>query len=222
MAQSQRQRQVTPQLPLVLREPVEVPLVAPIGPAADVALGLNVRLEVTAGTAPGWSSCSRPRARWTKSVGRDVAPGVDAELEVVAPLHVRHVVDELVGVLHAGLRRAVKGSELQIQILLDRDVRKHVQARILEVACRNGVRVAAVGEPQFVEQPWREGVKLGQVEHALADRCGCWRRPGDSARCRCRCRRSSSQRSGTGTGRLRGRCSRRCRPSCRCSGSSGS
>ena len=81
----------------------------------------------------------------------------------------REVIHQLIVVLHAGLGSVIEGAELEIQILLDGDVREHIQPRVLEVARRYRVGVAAVAKPQLVQCVGGESVELGQVERALAD-----------------------------------------------------
>src|SRR5262249_3124280 len=93
-------------------------------------------------------------------LGRNVLPAFPTELEVVDALGPTHVIQDLIGIDNRGLRRNGVGPDLRVQILIDLDVREHIQSRELEVTGRNVVVIAVESKTELVQQGGREVMKF--------------------------------------------------------------
>ena len=147
---------------------VELEVVAVIDTAPGVALGLNVGIEVQEVSFQSGVVVVATLALDVKVRGR-VPAEVGTELDRVHSAQEAEVGDSLIGALVAALRRVVVRADLDVKVLLDRDVGERVQTRELEVPRGHVRHRAAEPEAAFVEPPRGE---RPEIRHCHEFLCG--------------------------------------------------
>ena len=150
VAEAESEREVASDLGLAAEIRVELGVVSVVHASACISLGLNVGAQVEQ-EAFEIGVVVIAALPLHEQFGGDVPSRVDAELQRVPPVDQRGVVHELVGVLDSPLGRNGIRADLDVEILLDRDIRKRVQPRKLEIARRDVVGRPAEAEPGLVE-----------------------------------------------------------------------
>ena len=167
VAETEGERDVASDLGLAAEIRVELGVVPVVHASAGIALGLDIGTQVEQVALERGVVVVASLSLY-KQFGGDVPAGVRPELERVAPAEERQVVHDLVGVKDSLLGRAKVRADLDVEILLDRDVRKGVQPRKLEIARRQIVERASVSEPGLVEPIGRESAEIRERRQVSA------------------------------------------------------